>query len=299
MKAIEINSVTKYYGKSKGVENLSLSVDIGDIFGFIGPNGAGKSTTIRILMNFIFPNSGTAAIFGKDIISDAKDIKKIVGYMPSEVHYYGNRRVRELLEYSRSFYDTHDDNRMNELIDMFDLDVSRKFEDLSSGNKKKVSIVQAFLHSPRLLILDEPTNGLDPLIQKTFYKLLLDENNRGRTIFFSSHTLSEVQKLCKNVGIIRKGTMVDTEEIESLKKNHLRRVFLETNDKIDCKELKGDDVFNLECNGKSAEFYYKGEINDLITKLHSMDLKDFSLREPELEEVFIHYYSKGSEDNEI
>ncbi|MFO7611725.1 MAG: ABC transporter ATP-binding protein [Clostridia bacterium] len=299
MSAIEIRNVTKYYGKSRGVEDLSLSVAEGDIFGFIGPNGAGKSTTIRILLNFIFPDSGSAAILGRDVVREAAAIRKSVGYMPSEVHFYGDRKISELLEYSRSFYGSCGRQRMNMLTDMLDLDVSRKFENLSFGNKKKVSIVQAFMHSPSIVILDEPTTGLDPLVQQTFFKLLLEEHGKGTTIFFSSHTLSEVQKLCKNVGIIRNGGMVNVEEIETLRKKHLRRVFLESRGPVDCKSLEGEDISDLSCNGNTAEFYYKGEINSLISRLGSMDLRDFSMREPELEEIFMHYYSReGSDDIE-
>jgi ABC-2 type transport system ATP-binding protein len=202
MAIIEIKNLKKYYGRSRGIEDVSFTVEEGEIFGFIGPNGAGKSTTIRTLLALIFPTSGSATIFGKDCIRYAKEIAMDVGYLPSEVFYYDNMRVIDLLKYSASFYGKDCGKRIKELAGALGLDLRKKIDDLSFGNKKKVGIVQGLIHEPKLIILDEPSIGLDPLMQRTFFDLLGEENKKGATILFSSHILSEVQKLCGRVAII-------------------------------------------------------------------------------------------------
>ena len=194
MDLIEINHLTKSYGRSRGIDDLSLKVQQGDIFGFIGPNGAGKSTTIRILLNLLFPTSGSATIFGFDVVRDSKKIRGRIGYVPSDANIYDRMTVSEFLTFGAAFYGGKNHSaRIKYLLDLFDLAPDRKITELSMGNKKKVSIIQALVHGPELLILDEPTSGLDPLIQSRFFDLLHDENKNGTTIFFSSHTLSEVQ----------------------------------------------------------------------------------------------------------
>jgi len=208
MNTIEIRGLTKYYGKNRGVEEISLDVREGEIFGFIGPNGAGKSTTIRTMLNLIFPTNGEIRIFGKDSRKDAEAIAKDIGYLPSEVFYYDDMRVKDLLQYSASFYKKDCSKRIAELSALLELDLNRKIEDLSYGNRKKVGIVQGLLHDPKLIILDEPTSGLDPLMQQKFFHLLQEENRKGKTIFFSSHILSEVQKLCHRVAIIKDGAII-------------------------------------------------------------------------------------------
>ena len=187
MNVIEINNLSKYYGKSRGIEDVSFKVEEGEIFGFIGPNGAGKSTTIRTLLSLIYPSSGSATIFGKDCIKFAPEIAKEIGYLPSEVFYYDKMKVMDLLNYSASFYKKDCSKRIKYLAEVMDLDLKKKIEDLSFGNKKKVGIVQALLHEPKLIILDEPTSGLDPLMQQKFFALLLEENKKGATILLSSH----------------------------------------------------------------------------------------------------------------
>jgi ABC-2 type transport system ATP-binding protein len=205
MNVIEINQLTKSYGQSRGIINVSFNVEQGEIFGFIGPNGAGKSTTIRTLLSLIYPTSGSAKIFGMDHIKHATEIKKEIGYLPSEVFYYDKMRVIDLLKYSASFYKKDCTKRMKELIEIMDINPQKKIDDLSFGNKKKVGIIQGLQHEPKLVILDEPTSGLDPLMQQRFFDLLLEENKKGTTIFFSSHILSEVQRLCNRVAIIKEG----------------------------------------------------------------------------------------------
>ncbi|MFA6983455.1 MAG: ABC transporter ATP-binding protein, partial [Sedimentibacter sp.] len=193
---IEIQNLTKQYGKHRGIDNVSFSVKEGEIFGFIGPNGAGKSTTIRTLLALIHPTSGSATIFGKDCIKEAPVIAQDIGYLPSETFFYENMKVRDLLSYAATLYKKDCSKRIEELTFRLNLDVTRKIRDLSFGNKKKVGIVAGLLHSPKLLMLDEPTSGLDPLMQQTFFDILREENQKGVTILFSSHILSEVQKMC-------------------------------------------------------------------------------------------------------
>jgi len=229
MYVIETRGLTKYYGKARGIIDIDLKIEPGEIFGFIGPNGAGKSTTIRTLLGLIFPSSGSGRIFGLDIVKDSKEIKKQIGFMPSEVNYYEKMDVHELLRYSANFYEIDCESRIVELADTFDLELDRKIIDLSRGNQKKVSILQSLIHQPPLLILDEPTSGLDPLMQAKFFEILKEENSKGTTIFFSSHTLSEVQKMCRRVGIIKEGKIIAVEDIESLRKKQLRKIQIEFN----------------------------------------------------------------------
>ena len=294
---IEIKDLTKTYGRAPGIKNVNLSVREGEIFGFIGPNGAGKSTTIRTLLGLIQPTSGTATIFGKDITTHGPEIREEIGYLPSEVFYYDDMRVVDLLNYSASFYrkpKREMQNRIRELATLLGLDLHKKIDDLSYGNKKKVGIVQGLLHSPKLIILDEPTGGLDPLMQQTFFDLLRDENKRGATVLFSSHILSEVQKLCDRVAIIKDGTIIKTERMEDLRRNSYLRCKLQTTQPVDKKDFAMPGVSNLEVAGQQVNFLYKGDVNALMKVLAGMKLDDVLLEEPELEEIFMHYYQKGA-----
>ena len=226
MSIIEVNQLTKYYGKAKarGIVDVSFQVDEGEIFGFIGPNGAGKSTTIRLFLSLIYPSSGSATIFGKDCIQYGPEIRQDVGYLPSEVFYYERMKVIDLLNYSASFFKKDCTQRLHELAEYMELDLKRRIDDLSYGNKKKVGIVQGLLHQPKLLFLDEPTAGLDPLMQRKFFDLIREENERGVTVFFSSHILGEVQRMCNRVGIIREGKIVEIADIQTLQQNNYKKV---------------------------------------------------------------------------
>ncbi|MDP4153036.1 MAG: ABC transporter ATP-binding protein [Bacillota bacterium] len=291
MNVIEIKNLTKSYGKSRGIENISLSVEEGEIFGFIGPNGAGKSTTIRTLLSLIYPTSGSATIFGKDCIKYASDIAKDIGYLPSEVFYYDNMRVRDLLKYAASFYKKDCKARINELCDRLELDQSKKIEDLSFGNRKKVGIVQGLLHEPKLIILDEPTSGLDPLMQKTFFNLLKEENEKGATILFSSHILSEVQRMCNKVAIIKEGHIVKIENMNELKENSYKKVFIELPSQVDKSFFSLEGISKLSVENDTVSFIYKGNVNPLVQKLASLNMRNISIDEPDLEEIFMHYYN--------
>jgi len=295
MHAIEINNLTKVYGNSRGITDISFTIEEGEIFGFIGPNGAGKSTTIRTLLSLIYPTSGSAKIFGKDCIEFAPEIKKEIGYLPSEVFYYDNMKVIDLLKYSASFYKKDCTKRIKELAEIMDLDLTKKIDDLSLGNKKKVGIVQGLLHEPKLIILDEPTSGLDPLMQQRFFELLEVENKKGATILFSSHILSEVQRLCNRVAIIKEGRVVTVEKISTLKENNYKRFKMETADIVDQNFFQMMGVNNLEVKGKEVSFLFKGDINTVLRKLAEIDIRNLWIEEPDLEEIFMHYYEKENE----
>ncbi|MFS8118678.1 MAG: ABC transporter ATP-binding protein, partial [Microcoleus sp.] len=266
MNIIETKKLTKKYGASRGITDVDLTVKEGEIFGFIGPNGAGKSTTIRTLLGLIHPTSGSATIFGKDTIKFGPEINEDVGYLPSEVFYYDSMKVIDLLEYSGSFYKKDSSvikKRITELAALLDLDLKKKIDDLSYGNKKKVGIIQGLLHEPKLIILDEPTGGLDPLMQQKFFDLLREENKKGATILFSSHILGEVQKLCDRVAIIKEGKIIKIETISGLVDNNYKRFKLETTTKVDREyfaDLKG--ISNLLIVDRSVSFLYRGRIND-------------------------------------
>lgn len=294
MNVIEIDKLTKYYGKARGIIDVSFDVEEGEIFGFIGPNGAGKSTTIRTLLALIYPTSGSARIFGRDCIKEGTEIRKDIGYLPSEVFYYDNMKVIDLLRYSASFYPDPDLRRMRELAEIMDLDLNRRIEDLSYGNKKKVGIVQGLLHRPRLIILDEPTGGLDPLMQHKFFELIRAENRQGATVLFSSHILSEVQKLCHRVGIIRDGRMVQIEGIDTMQHNNYKKFKVEIREPVppDYFDLPG--ISDLKVSGQAASFIFKGDINSVIAKLCHCQISNLLVEEPSLEEIFLHYYEKGA-----
>lgn len=297
MSAIETQSLTKFYGKDRGILDLDLKIEPGEIFGFIGPNGAGKSTTIRTLLGLIFPTSGSGQIFGMDIVKESKEIKKRVGYMPSEVNYYEKMDVYELLHYSAAFYERDCESRIKDLAATFALDLNRKIIDLSRGNRKKISVLQCLIHQPQLLILDEPTTGLDPLMQAKFFGILREENSRGTTIFFSSHTLSEVQKMCRRVGIIKEGRIIAVEDIETLRKKQLRKVQVEFAHSVKSGEIECPGVIASKADKNNLHFMFSGNIGDLLNKLSGKDIKDLIIEEPTLEEIFMHYYSDEKEQN--
>jgi ABC-2 type transport system ATP-binding protein len=292
MNVIEINQLTKNYGKARGITDITFNVEEGEIFGFIGPNGAGKSTTIRTLLSLIYPTSGNAKIFGMDSVKYAPKIKKQIGYLPSEVFYYDNMKVMDLLKYSASFYKKDCSKRIKELAEIMDLDLTKKMDDLSLGNKKKVGIVQGLLHEPKLLILDEPTSGLDPLMQQRFFELLEMENKKGATILFSSHILSEVQKLCNRVAIIKEGKLVTVEKISTLQENNYKKFKIDTQSTVGEDDFNMTGVTNLEVKGHIVSFLFKGNINLVLKKIAEMDITNIWIEEPDLEEIFLHYYEK-------
>ncbi len=287
---IELNGLTKFYGEHRGIEDVSFTVEEGDIYGFIGPNGAGKTTTIRTILALIHPTSGSATIFGKDCIKEADQIAREVGYLPSEAFYYENMKVKELLKYAADLYQEDCDRRIVELSERLKLDVNRKITDLSFGNKKKVGIVAALLHSPKLVILDEPTSGLDPLIQQRFFEILREENQKGMTILFSSHVLSEVQKFCHKVAILKEGRVIDVQKISELRKYGYKKIELRAKKSIPEGYFKGDSIANYQKNGNEATFIFKGDVAEVVEKLYRLEVNDLFIEEPSLDEIFLHYY---------
>ena len=287
---IEIKNLSKFYGKQRGIEGVSFSVYQGEIFGFIGPNGAGKSTAIRTLLALFEPTGGSASIFGKDCVKAASEIAQDVGYLPSEVAYYDNMKVKELLTYTSALYKKNCTERIDVLCHQLNLDQSRKIANLSFGNKKKVGIVSALLHSPKLIILDEPTGGLDPLVQQTFFEILKEENNRGATIFFSSHILSEVQRFCQRVAILKEGKLISIGQIKELTENGYKKVSVTAKNVIPADYFKTDNIAQLVQDGASASFMYKGDVDSLFQKIAKLGITDAFVEEPTLEEIFLHYY---------
>ncbi|MDI6618941.1 MAG: ABC transporter ATP-binding protein [Clostridiales bacterium] len=291
MSVIETKNLTKSYGKARGIIDVNLNIEEGEIFGFIGPNGAGKSTTIRTLLGLIYPTSGSATIFGRSCI-DHPEIRKEVGYLPSEVFYYDNMKVCDLLKYSASFYKKDCTKRINELAEIMDLDLKKKIDDLSFGNKKKVGIVQGLLHEPKLIILDEPTSGLDPLMQQRFFELIEQENKKGATVFFSSHILSEVQKMCSRVAFIKEGKIIKLEKMSTLQENSYKRISIEAKSSISKGIFNISGVNGLKIKNNTASFIFRGNINTIIKSISQIELSNISIGEPDLEEIFMHYYAK-------
>lgn len=289
MNIIEVNKLTKYYGDSPGIMDVNLAVKEGETFGFIGPNGAGKSTTIRLLMGLIYPTSGEAKLFGKDAIEHGPEVRQDIGYLPSEIFYYDKMKVIDLLNYSASFYKKDCTKRIKELSERMELDLNRRIEDLSYGNKKKVGIVQGLLHEPKLIILDEPTGGLDPLMQQKFFEIIKEENEKGATIFFSSHILGEVQALCNRVAIIREGSIIEVEDINTLRENNYKKISI-LGDKLNKEVFALDGVTNFIQEKDEISFFYKGNINLVTQALSSVKVRDINIEEPALEEIFMHYY---------
>lgn len=285
---LEIKNLTKYYGKVLGVKDLSLTLNDGEIFGFIGPNGAGKSTTIRCIMNLINKTEGTVLLNGKELDKDEVSLKELIGYLPSEIHLYEDLTVKQILNYHESFYKKSIHKRRRELVKRLQLDESKKIEDLSLGNLKKLGIVLAFAHEPKLLILDEPTSGLDPIMQQVFYELLREEKDKGTTIFYSTHILSEISKICDRVGIIKEGELLKVEKVEEMQKKNLNFVMIESEeiDKI-IKDLNLDVALK---RNNTIRFKNNLSSDKLIKSLAKYKIDKVLIEEATLEDIFLHYY---------
>jgi ABC-2 type transport system ATP-binding protein len=288
MNVIETVGLCKNYGEDVGIKNINLEIRKGEVFGFIGPNGAGKSTFIRTLLGLLIPTSGTANLFGQNIDIKPENLRKKIGYLPSEVNYYDGMSSRELLEYHAGFYDHVEQGKIETLGELFELDLNRKIEELSFGNKKKCAIIQSVLHKPELLILDEPTSGLDPLMQNRFFELLEQENKNGTTIFFSSHILAEIQRMCSRAAIIRKGEISAVEDIQSLLEKQMKKARFIFAAQKDLSYIEG--VQNPIWTNNKLTFDYIGPVKDLIKWMNDLDLKDAVLEEPDLETIFMNYY---------
>lgn len=288
MNAIEIQHLTKYYGKHRGVIDLNLSVEQGDFFGFIGPNGAGKSTTIRSLLGLISVTQGQAYIFGSKVGKSQKNILSQIGYLPSETMFYPNMRVSDILKFSADLYKEDCVEEAHILCERLQLQITRKISELSLGNRKKVGIVCAMQHNPNLYIMDEPTSGLDPLMQKEFYSLLQERNQKGATVFLSCHVLSEVQKYCKHAAVIRDGRLLIVDTVENLSATGTKHVTVRGIQTLP--PLKG--IENISYQDDEFQFFYKGSPTPLLQALATLSITDITINEPDLEEVFLHYYEK-------
>ncbi len=291
MKAIETKGLTKFYGRARGIENVDLKVEEGEVFGFIGPNGAGKSTTIRTLLGLIRKSGGEARVLGRDVWTEKEKILLETGYLPSEAAFYSGMRVNDVLEFSAKLRKKDCRAEAKRLAERLDLDLSRKVGELSLGNRKKVGIVAAMQHRPRLYVLDEPTSGLDPLIQREFFALLKERNAEGATVFLSSHVLSEIGRYCTRAGIVREGRLIREGAVDELAGSGLKRVTLHGASELP----KIDGIKDVKLTEGSASFLYSGRADELVRALAALSFDDVSLTDPDIEEVFMHYYGKDGE----
>lgn len=291
MEAIKTTNLTKYYGKTRGIVDLNLTISKGEFFGFIGPNGAGKSTTIRTLLGLIAPTEGSAQILGMDMVKDKKSILQKVGYLPSEAVFYPGMKVNDLVKLSADLRKKDCRTETNMLCERLQLDVNRKVEELSFGNRKKVAIVCALQHMPELLILDEPTGGLDPLMQKEFFDILKERNQQGTTVFLSSHVLSEIQHNCSRAAMIRDGRIIACDSVEALSKTNAKRILVRGQVNLDT--LEG--IRDRKDAGDTVNFLFSGDMNNLIQALSACQITDLTITEPDLEEIFLHYYKKDGD----
>ena len=291
MEAIKTTNLTKYYGKTRGIVDLNLTISRGEFFGFIGPNGAGKSTTIRTLLGLIAPTEGSAQILGMDMVKDKKSILQKVGYIPSEAVFYSGMKVSDVVKLSADLRKKDCRTETNMLCERLQLDVNRKVEELSFGNRKKVAIVCALQHMPELLILDEPTGGLDPLMQKEFFDILKERNQQGTTIFLSSHVLSEIQHNCSRAAMIRDGRIIACDSVEALSKTNAKRILVRGQVNLDT--LEG--IRDRKDAGDTVDFLFSGDMNNLIQALSACQITDLTITEPDLEEIFLHYYKKDGD----
>lgn len=284
---IEVNNLTKYYGKIRGIEDLTFSIKAGEIFGFLGPNGAGKTTTIRTLLGYLKPTRGNAYIFGQNIKDDIVEIKRNVGYIPGDLNFYGHLTARQFLKYFMSLRETQP-VLLDELVSIFDVPLDRKIKGYSKGMKQKLGIIQAFMDDPDIVIMDEPTAGLDPLLQQKFYEFLKQQKKKGRTMFFSSHVLSEVDKICDRVGIIRDGKLVALEDVETLKskKGKVLRVKL----KEDPETFDGPK--DMKMKDGWLQFVVSDDIDYWIKQLAQYTILDLEINEFSLDDIFMHYYEE-------
>ncbi|WP_255198678.1 ABC transporter ATP-binding protein [Halorarius litoreus] len=287
MAAIEVSNLSKHYGDVRANDGLSFAVDEGEIFGYLGPNGAGKTTTIRTLLGFQVPTDGTATLLGHDIRDEDAliEAKADIGYLPGDPGLDETVTGEEYLEYQGSL---KGDSRRDELLELFDPPLDRKIREYSRGNKQMLGIVQAFMHDPDLVIMDEPTSGLDPLKQGVFNEFLREERARGKTVFFSSHILGEVRRVCDRVGVIREGKLVALEDVDTLLRRGGKRVRVHTATGLDTVDLGG--AVDVERLDDGVQFTFAGDYNDLLAFLASYDVVDLEIEEPPLEDVFMHFY---------
>ncbi|WP_276254909.1 ABC transporter ATP-binding protein [Halomontanus rarus] len=296
MAPIEVTDLTKAYGDVLGVDSLSVTVEEGEIFGFLGPNGAGKTTTIRVLLGLLAPTNGSATVLGADVTDEAAliEAKRRIGYLPADLGFDEEATGERVLEY---FASIRGDSRREELLELFTPPLERKIREYSTGNLQMLGLIQAFMHDPDLVIMDEPTAGLDPLKQERFNEFIRAERDRGTTIFFSSHVLSEVRRVCDRVGILRDGHLVALEDVETLLDRGGKRVRVQVaGDETGLGELEGAKT--VQTMGEEHQFTYTGEYDALLRHLAGYEVVDVEISEPPLEDVFMHYYGGTGDEEE-
>lgn len=291
MSVIEIKNLKKYFGKTKAVDDISFSVVKGEIFGFLGPNGAGKTTTIRCMMDFIRPNEGSINILGKDAQRESVVLKKSIGYLSGNVRLYKKWSGQEHINFVRRLNGKND--FANDLIERLDFNPEIKAKNLSSGNKQKLSVILALMFQPEILILDEPTLALDPLLQNTIYELLEEATKKGTTVFMSSHNLAEVDRICHRVGIIKQGKMVAIEDIQGMKDKKMHTVYAHFADHFNKNDFNTDGMQIIHESTETVTFNVKGDINSVIKKLSAYQLKDIHITQASLEEIFLEFYERN------
>ena len=296
---IVCDDLTRYYGSTRGIEGLDLVIEHGEIFGFLGPNGAGKTTTIRMLMGMLRPTRGKATVLGMDTWRESTEIKLHVGNVPGDPRLYEHMRVNDLLNYIDDFRPGPDPLRA-ELLERLDLDVSKKVKSLSRGNRQKVAIVLAMMHDPEILILDEPSTGLDPLMQQEFYTILSEFKSRNKTVFLSSHILSEVERVCDRVGIVRDGVLVDVRAIEDLRRNKVRHMDVAFAEKVDEAEFRNlPQVLSVTGVDNHIRITMRGEVDSLIKLIARYSVEDLTFTQPSLEDFFMSFYGANASGSGI
>ena len=295
MGVININELTKDYGNGKGIFNVNIEVKEGEVFGFLGPNGAGKTTTIRNLLGFIRPDSGSCSILELDCFQDAAKIQEHLGYLAGEIAFLDDLKGRQLIDFIAAMKGVKDTTRIEELIELFELDPRGKVKKMSKGMKQKIAIITAFMTNPEVIILDEPTSGLDPLMQNRFIDLILEEKKKGRTIFMSSHIFEEIERTCDRTAIIRDGKIVAIENMESLakKRSKIFSVTLNSLKEIEAIKLENFDIVDID--GLQISIKVKNNVNEFLHKLTKYEIKDLDIKKQSLEEIFMHFYGKDGE----
>ncbi len=295
--AIRLEKLTKFYGSQRGVIDVDLEVMPGEIFGYLGPNGAGKSTTIRILLDLIRPTSGSLKVMGFDAQADAIEVRRRVGYVPSDPGMYGSLTGREHLTYAASLRGGVDWREVDRLAERLSCDLSRRIDTLSRGNRQKVVVIQAFMHKPEVLVLDEPSSGLDPLMQEEFKSLLMEAHEDGRTVFLSSHVLPEVEDICNRVGIIRDGRIVAVEDVDTLRGRRVRSLEIEFGEPVAAGDFEGlSGVRNMSVSDGFLRCDIEGSLAQLFKAAGRYEIVNVTTREPSLEEAFLAYYGGGEEE---
>jgi ABC-2 type transport system ATP-binding protein len=289
---IETRNLTKFYGASRGIQDIDLSVSQGEVFGFLGPNGSGKTTTIRILLDFIRATSGWVGIFGMDAHTDSVRIRSRIGYLPGDYGMYEDMTAVEYLHFLGSLRGDKDPRLKHRLIELLDLDTSRRIKTFSHGTKQKLALVQAVMHDPELVILDEPTSGLDPLIQQRFYDFILESKERGRTIFLSSHILSEVERICDRVAILKEGRLIALHGISDLKRLRLKTIEVTFEQDLDESIFQLEGVRKIEKDAHTVRLWVDANINCILQVLSNHPIERISCGDARLEDIFLEYYSQ-------